>query len=69
MKYWEPYLIGALDMVHAGMKPSDAVSVGATLEDEAGLARFLGVRSLRDLDTMPDIGLWRLLQPYALANV
>lgn len=69
MKRPEDYLVGALDLVRAGMKPSDAVSIGACTETEAGLAHYLGIGSLRDLDRMSPRNLWRTLQPYALTNL
>lgn len=68
MKYLEPFLIGALDMVQAGMRPSDAVSIGASDEEAEGLAHFLGVGSLHELDRMSPDGLRELLQPYALST-
>lgn len=62
----ERFLIGAWDMIEAGMKPSDAVACGVAKHMHAGLAEFLGVKSLLALDRMSEGSLRRLLGATAI---
>ena len=62
-------LLGALELIENGMKPSDAVTCGTDCEeDEEAVAYTLGVSSLRSLDTMGPQELRKLLGPYSLGS-
>lgn len=63
------FLIGALDMIEAGMKPSDAVVCGAEPHEIEGLPKILGVRSLRALNRMSFEDLAGLLQRYSISSI
>ncbi len=63
-------LLGALELIENGMKPSDAVTCGTDCEeDEEAVAYTLGVSSLRNLDKMSRGELRRLLTQYSIDQV
>ncbi len=62
----EQFLMGALDMIDAGIPPSKAVSCGASREQIDGIARLLKVGSLRELDRWDYDDLAGCLQNFAL---
>ncbi len=62
----EEFLLGALDMVEAGVPPSKAVALGASGIEVADIQRLLGVPHLRMLDALPYDQLRRLLADYAV---
>jgi hypothetical protein len=65
----ERFLIGVMEMVDNGMKPSDAVTCDVPDHVQPKLMSFLGVRSLKQLDRMSEDGLRRLFGPASLAAV
>lgn len=65
----ELLLLGALELVEAGMKPSEAVRCGAASPaDEDAVLLTLGVDSLTELNRMSMDDLRDLLEPYALRS-
>ena len=63
----ERFLIGVWDMIEAGVPPSDAVTCDLAEHMHYRMEKFLGVRSLKDLDRMPEDSLRRLLGSTAIA--
>jgi len=62
-------LLGALELIENGMKPSDAVTCGTdSEEDEEAVAFTLGVSNLRHLDQMDYSALKRMLEPYSIKS-
>jgi len=61
-------LLGALELIENGMKPSDAVTCGASEEEESAVAFTLGLGNLRDLDEMSYTSLRRILEPYSIKS-
>lgn len=65
----ERFLIGVMEMIECGIKPSDAVTCDVPERVQWRMAKHLGVRSLRDLDRMSEDDLRRLFGPSSLAAV
>lgn len=63
-------LLGALELIENGMKPSDAVTCGGTDDenDEAAVAYTLGISSVRMLDKMSYLELKKLLEPFSIKS-
>jgi hypothetical protein len=59
-------LLGALELIEAGMRPSDAVSCSDSEEDAEAVAYTLGISNLRLLDKMSYDELRVLLEPFSI---
>lgn len=65
----ELLLLGALELIEAGMKPSEAIRCGAVSPgDEDAVLLTLGVGSLTELNRMSPGMLRELLEPYSLRS-
>jgi hypothetical protein len=65
----ELLLLGSLELIEAGMKPSEAVVCGAISEDDhEAVLLTLGVDSFTELNRMSEDALRELLLPFSLRS-